>query len=49
MDKGLSKTKENVFNKIARAIAITVEDPEKNADQARAMVKELTDRYPLYE
>ena len=41
--------KEEDMRQIARAIAITVEDPEKNADQARAMVKELTDRYPLYE
>ena len=41
--------KEEDMCQIACAIAITVEDPEKNADQARAMVKELTDRYPLYE
>ncbi len=40
--------KEEDMRQIARAIAITVEDPEKNADRARAMVKELTDRYPLY-
>ena len=34
---------------IARAIAMTVADPEGSGDAARMLVKSLTDRYPLYE
>ena len=34
---------------IARAMALAVEDPEKNGEEARALVKSLTDKYPLYE
>ena len=34
------------MDKIAEAIAITLKEPEKK-DQAKAIVKELTDRYPL--
>ena len=34
---------------IARAMALAVSDPEKNGDEARALVKNLTDKYPLYE
>ncbi len=41
--------KEEDMRQIARAIALTIEDPEKNSEEAKAMVKELTDRYPLYE
>ena len=34
---------------IARAIAMTVADPEGSGDEARTLVKSLTDMYPLYE
>ncbi len=34
---------------IARAIAMTVADPEGSGDEARMLVKSLTDMYPLYE
>ena len=34
---------------IARAIAMTVSDPEGSGDEARTLVKSLTDMYPLYE
>jgi len=33
---------------IAEAIYLLVTDVEKNKDKAMAMVKELTDKYPLY-
>lgn len=33
---------------IAEAISLAVDDIEKNADAAKAMVKELTDKHPLY-
>ncbi len=32
---------------IAEAIALMLKDPEKNKEQARALVKGLTDKYPL--
>ena len=41
--------KEEDMRQIARAIALAIEDPEKNSEEAKTMVKELTDRYPLYE
>ncbi|MCR2022260.1 serine hydroxymethyltransferase, partial [Blautia pseudococcoides] len=34
------------MDKIAEAIAIMVKEPEKK-EQAKAIVKELTDKYPL--
>ena len=34
---------------IAKAMALAVADPEKNGEEARALVKSLTDKYPLYE
>ena len=34
---------------VAQAIALLVDDVEKNRDEAMALVKTLTDRYPLYE
>ena len=34
---------------IAKAMALALADPEKNGDEARALVKALTDKYPLYE
>lgn len=33
---------------VAEAIALLIEDVETNKDKAMGMVKELTDRYPLY-
>ena len=32
---------------IAETIAIMLKDPESNAEQAKANVKSLTDKYPL--
>ena len=34
---------------VAEAISLLVNDVEKNRDQAMALVKSLTDKYPLYE
>ena len=34
---------------IARAIALAVEKPEEGSEEAVALVKSLTDKYPLYE
>lgn len=34
---------------VAEAIALAIKDPEANGDKARALVKTLTDKYPLYE
>ena len=34
---------------VAQAIALLVDDVEKNRDEAMALVKTLTDKYPLYE
>lgn len=34
---------------IAEAICLAVSDPEANREQAMALVKSLTDKYPLYE
>jgi len=36
------------MDKIAEAIAMLIEDHEANKDKAKAIVKELTDKYPLY-
>ncbi len=36
------------MDKIAEAIAMLIEDHEANTDKAKAIVKELTDKYPLY-
>ncbi|MBE5964892.1 MAG: serine hydroxymethyltransferase [Lachnospira sp.] len=33
---------------VAKAIALAVEDVEKNKEEAMALVKSLTDKYPLY-
>ena len=41
--------KEADMDKIAEAIRLVVEDPHGNQAKAVEMVKELTDRYPLYE
>ena len=38
---------EEDMDKIAEAIALMVKDPEGNKDAARAIVSELTDKYPL--
>ncbi len=37
------------MDQIAEAIALLVKDVETNKEQAYAIVKELTDKYPLYE
>ena len=34
---------------VAEAIALLVDDVDANQAKAMAMVKELTDKYPLYE
>ncbi len=34
---------------IAHAIALAVEKPEEGGEEAAALVKTLTDKYPLYE
>ena len=36
------------MDQIAEAIAITLKDFEANKDKAMAIVKSLTDKYPLY-
>lgn len=36
------------MDKIAEAIAMMIDDHEKNREKAQAIVKELTDKYPLY-
>lgn len=36
------------MDKIAEAIAMLIENHEANKDKAKAIVKELTDKYPLY-
>ena len=36
------------MDQIAEAIAIMIDDHEANADRAKAIVKTLTDKYPLY-
>ena len=36
------------MDRVAEAIAMLIDDHEANADKARAIVKELTDKYPLY-
>lgn len=36
------------MDQIAEAIAIMIDDHEANADKAKAIVKTLTDKYPLY-
>ena len=36
------------MDRIAEAIAMIIDDHEANIDKAKAIVKELTDRYPLY-
>lgn len=36
------------MDKIAEAIAMMIDDHEANQEKARAIVKELTDKYPLY-
>lgn len=40
--------KEADMDVIAEAIALVVKDVDKNKEKAMALVKELTDRYPLY-
>lgn len=37
------------MDKVAEAIAMLIDDHEANTDKAKAIVKELTDKYPLYE
>ena len=34
---------------IAQAISLVIDDMEKNKEEAMALVKSLTDKYPLYE
>lgn len=41
--------KEEDMITVAEAISLAIKDPEGNAEAARALVKTLTDRYPLYE
>ncbi len=41
--------KEDDMVTVAEAISLAIRDPEGNADKARALVKTLTDKYPLYE
>ncbi len=36
------------MDRIADAIAMLIDDHQRNLDRAKAIVKELTDRYPLY-
>ena len=33
----------------AQAISLVIDDMEKNKEEAMALVKSLTDKYPLYE
>ena len=35
------------MDKVAEAIAMTIKDPENTGDAARAIVKSLTEKYPL--
>ncbi len=37
------------MDQVAEAIAMIIDDPEGKKDQAAAIVKSLTDKYPLYE
>ena len=37
------------MDKVAEAIALIINDPEGNKEKATAIVKTLTDKYPLYE
>lgn len=39
--------KEEDMEQIAEAIAIMLQDPDNNQDQARGIVKQLTEKYPL--
>ncbi|MCR5742728.1 MAG: serine hydroxymethyltransferase [Lachnospiraceae bacterium] len=41
--------KEEDMAVVAKAIALAIKDPEANAAEAKALVKTLTDKYPLYE
>ena len=34
---------------VAQAISLVIDDMEKNKEEAMALVKSLTDKYPLYE
>ena len=36
------------MDQIAEAIAMLIDDHEANTEKAKAIVKELTDKYPLY-
>lgn len=40
--------KEKDMDTIAEAISLVVSDVDRNQEKAKALVKELTDRYPLY-
>ena len=40
---------EDDLDQVAEAIAMIIADPEGNKADASAIVKSLTDRYPLYE
>ena len=40
--------KEEDMDLVAEAISLVVKDVEKNKEQAKAIVKALTDKYPLY-
>ena len=37
------------MDKVAEAIALIIDDHEANTEKATAIVKSLTDKYPLYE
>lgn len=41
--------KEDDMEVIAEAISLVIKDVEANKDKAMAMIKDLTDKYPLYE
>lgn len=41
--------KEEDMDVLAQAISLVIDDPEKNQAEAMGLVKELTDKYPLYE
>jgi glycine hydroxymethyltransferase len=41
--------KEEDMVTVAEAISLAIKDPENNAEAAKALVKTLTDKYPLYE
>ena len=36
------------MDQIAEAIAMMIDDHEANSEKAKAIVKTLTDKYPLY-